>query len=205
MKYILSIVLIVLSWLSSAQDNSLLDRMCSEVASSCVIIDYSYTARVSGIDNKASGSLVSQDENWVVKGNGVEMYCDGTAVWVVDPAAKEVVIESVADEQQTAFLTNPARVFVGLREAFKVNVVNPSSDGKSTIFSMIPLKEGDMEFLNVELYNDTAAIRNMSFALNDGTFVKIDVNSMKLTSKISEEAFKPQTVFDSKWIVTDLR
>ena len=205
MKYILSIVLIVLSWLSSAQDNSLLDRMCSEVASSCVIIDYSYTARVSGIDNKASGSLMSQDENWVVKGNGVEMYCDGTAVWVVDPAAKEVVIESVADEQQTAFLTNPARVFVRLREAFKVNVVNPSSDGKSTIFSMIPLKEGDMEFLNVELYNDTAAIRNMSFALNDGTFVKIDVNSMKLTSKISEEAFKPQTVFDSKWIVTDLR
>ena len=148
---------------------------------------------------------MSQDENWVVKGNGVEMYCDGTAVWVVDPAAKEVVIESVADEQQTAFLTNPARVFVGLRDAFKVNVVNPSSDGKSTIFSMIPLKEGDMEFLNVELYNDTAAIRNMSFALNDGTFVKIDVNSMKLTSKISEEAFKPQIVFDSKWIVTDLR
>ena len=148
---------------------------------------------------------MSQDENWVVKGNGVEMYCDGTAVWMVDPSAKEVVIESVADEQQTAFLTNPARVFVGLRDAFKVNVVNLSSDGKSTIFSMIPLKEGDMEFLNVELYNDTAAIRNMSFALNDGTFVKIDVNSMKLTSKISEEAFKPQTVFDTKWIVTDLR
>jgi hypothetical protein len=70
---------------------------------------------------------------------------------------------------------------------------------------MLPLRGNDMEFLNVELYNDTAAIRNMSFALNDGTFVKIDVNSMKLTSKISEEAFKPQTVFDSKWIVTDLR
>lgn len=205
MRYISVVVLMMLSWLSFAQDNPLLDRMCSEVASSCVIMDYSYTARVSGIDNKASGSLMSQDENWVVKGNGVEMYCDGTAVWVVDPAAKEVVIESVADEQQTDFLTNPARVFVGLREAFKVNVVNLSSDGKSTIFSMIPLKEGDMEFLNVELYNDTAAIRNMSFALNDGTFVKIDVNSMKLTSKISEEAFKPQTVFDSKWIVTDLR
>ena len=87
MRYISVVVLMMLSWLSFAQDNSLLDRMCSEVASSCVIIDYSYTARVSGIDNKASGSLMSQGENWVVQGNGVEMYCDGTAVWVVDPAA----------------------------------------------------------------------------------------------------------------------
>ena len=205
MKYIFSTVFLMLSWLSSAQDNSLLDKMCNDVASSCVYIDYSYTARISGIDNKASGQLVSQDENWIVKGNGVEMYCYGNSVWVLDPVAKEVVIETVAAEQQTSFLTNPARVFVGLRESFRVNVANLSPDGKSTIFSLVPINGGDMEFLNIELYNDTAAIRNMSFALNDGTLIKIDVNSMKLTSRISDEAFKPQAIFDSKWIVTDLR
>lgn len=195
----------MLSWLVSAQDNSPLDRMCDNVASSCVSLDYSYTARVSGIDNKASGTLMSQDENWTLKGNGVDMYCDGSTVWVVDSALKEVVIESLEDERQTEFLTNPARIVVGLRDSFKVNTANPSSDGKSVVFSLVPLKGGDVEYLNVDIYKDTALIRNMSFAMKDGTLVKIEVSSMKLTPKVSDEAFRPQTVFDSKWIITDLR
>jgi hypothetical protein len=205
MKYFLSIISLMLSWLVSAQDNSLLDRMCDNVASSCVSLDYSYTARVSGIDKKASGTLMSQDENWTLKGNGVDMYCDGSTVWVVDPALKEVVIESLEDERQTEFLTNPARIVVGLRDSFKVNTANPSSDGKSVVFSLVPLKGGDVEYLNVDIYKDTALIRNMSFAMKDGTLVKIEVSSMKLTPKVSDEAFRPQTVFDSKWIITDLR
>ena len=205
MKYILSFGFLMLSWLSSAQDNSLLDRMCDKVSSSCVVLEYSYTARVSGIDNKASGTLLSQDEKWTLKGNGVEMFCDGSTVWVMDPALKEVVIEPVEDEQQTEFLTNPARIFVGLLTKFKVNVVNPSSDGKSTVFSLLPLRDGEIEYMNIEIYNATALIRRMSFALKDGSLVQIEVNSMKLTPKASDEAFKPQTVFDSSWIVTDLR
>jgi outer membrane lipoprotein-sorting protein len=69
----------------------------------------------------------------------------------------------------------------------------------------VPVKATDVEFLNVDVYTDSAMIRDMSFALKDGTLVKIEVSSMKLTPKVSDEAFKPQTVFDSSWIVTDLR
>lgn len=199
-------MLLLLFWNASAQEsgNSILDRMCRNVAESCVTIDYTYTARVSGIDNIASGNLVTQGEKWVMKGNGVEMYCDGTSVWVIDPALKEVVIESMQDQQATDFMTNPARAFVNIHDNFNINTVNPSSDSKALIYSLVP-KNGDMEFLNIELYKDTAAIRSMSFALKDGTLVTIKVSSMKLTPKISDETFKPQTVFDSNWIVTDLR
>lgn len=199
-------MLLLLFWNASAQEsgNSVLDRMCRNVAESCVTIDYTYTARVSGIDNIASGNLVTQGEKWVMKGNGVEMYCDGTSVWVLDPALKEVVIESIQDQQATDFMTNPARAFVNIHDNFNINTVNPSSDSKALIYSLVP-KNGDMEFLNIELYKDTAAIRSMSFALKDGTLVTIKVSSMELTPKISDETFKPQTVFDSNWIVTDLR
>ena len=199
-------MLLLLFWNASAQEsgNSVLDRMCRNVAESCVTIDYTYTARVSGIDNIASGNLVTQGEKWVMKGNGVEMYCDGTSVWVLDPALKEVVIESMQDQQATDFMTNPARAFVNIHDNFNINTVNPSSDSKALIYSLVP-KNGDMEFLNIELYKDTAAIRSMSFALKDGTLVTIKVSSMELTPKISDETFKPQTVFDSNWIVTDLR
>ena len=206
MKLFISFVLFLFFCNAHAQENgnSVLDRMCRNVAESCVTIDYSYTARVSGIDNIAAGNLVSQGEKWVMKGNGVEMYCDGQSVWVVDPALKEVVIESLQEQQSTDFLTNPARAFVNIHNNFTVNAVNPSSDSKALIYSLSPIR-GDMEFLNIELYKDSAAIRSMSFALKDGTLVKIKVSSMELTPEISDEAFRPQITFDSKWIVTDLR
>lgn len=206
MKRFIIFVLLLFFWNANAQEsgNSLLDRMCSNVAESCVTIDYTYTARVSGIDNIAAGNLMTQGEKWVMRGNGIEMYCDGKSVWIVDPALNEVVIESAQEQQTTDFLTNPARAFVNLYDNFNVNAINSSSDSKSLIYSLVP-KNGDMEFLNIELYKDSAAIRAMSFALKDGTLVKIKVSSMKLTPKIPSEAFRPQIVFDSKWIVTDLR
>lgn len=206
MKRFIIFVLLLFFWNANAQEsgNSLLDRMCANVAEFCVTIDYTYTARVSGIDNIASGNLMTQGEKWVMRGNGIEMYCDGKSVWIVDPALNEVVIESAQEQQTTDFLTNPARAFVNLYDNFNVNAINSSSDSKSLIYSLVP-KNGDMEFLNIELYKDSAAIRAMSFALKDGTLVKIKVSSMKLTPKISSEAFRPQIVFDSKWIVTDLR
>ena len=206
MKRFIIFVLLLFFWNANAQEsgNSLLDRMCANVAESCVTIDYTYTARVSGIDNIASGNLMTQGEKWVMRGNGIEMYCDGKSVWIVDPALNEVVIESAQEQQTTDFLTNPARAFVNLYDNFNVNAINSSSDSKSLIYSLLP-KNGDMEFLNLELYKDSAAIRAMSFALKDGTLVKIKVSSMKLTHKISSEAFRPQIVFDPKWIVTDLR
>ena len=192
-------------WAVGAQDKSLLSTLCQEIAKSCAILEYSYTARLSGIDNNGTGKLVSQGDKWVVKGNGVEMYCDGLSVWVVDPHSREVIIEPVSDEQKTEFVTNPARIFLSLDESFKVNALNESSDSKALVFSLTPIIKSDLEYLNVEILKESNLIRQMSFALNDGTYITIKVSSMKLTPKVTDEAFVPQMQFDSKWIVTDLR
>ena len=205
MRLILSIFLFCGLFTAGAQDDSLLNKFIADIANTCVNLDYTYTARVSGVNNNGSGSLLSQGHMWSLKGNGVEMYCDGTTVWVVDPSSKEVIIEPVSDEQETAFLTNPAQIVLSIGDSFKVSSVNVSSDAKSQIFSLVPKSESAIEYLNVELLNGSALIRNMSFALNDGTLVTIKVSSMKLTPMVSVEMFKPQTVFDSGWIVTDLR
>lgn len=205
MKYLFSLIVFLFSWHVNAQENSLLERMRRNVSDSCLTLQYTYTARVSGIDQNASGTLVNQGEKWVVTGNGVEMYCDGTTVWVVDRAHKEVVIEPIDDASEVEFLTNPARAAINMHDSFNVNTINPSSDGKALIYSLSPRKTGKVVYLNIELTKDTASIRNISFALSDGTLVKIKVSSMKLTPKVSDEAFVPHTVFDSQWIVTDLR
>ena len=190
---------------AKAQNNDLLDKFISDISTSCAVIDYTYTARVSGIDNVGSGNLMSQGQMWKMVGNGIEMFCDGKVVWVVDPSSKEAIIEPMSDEEETEFLTNPARMVLNLADSFSLNTVNPSPDSKAQRFSLVPKSKSDIEYLNIELLNESALIRNMSFALTDGTLVTIKVSSMKLTPKAAVEIFRPQTVFDSKWIVTDLR
>lgn len=205
MRYILFALLLICISTAGAQDKTLLDKFVAGVSNSCVSIDYTYTARVSGIDNLGSGILVSQDQMWTMKGNGIEMYCDGATVWVVDPTAREVIIEPLSGEQGMEFMTNPARIVSSIGNSFTLNTINPSSDAKAQVYSLVPKTKDGIEYLNLELLNDSASLRNLSFALTDGTLVTIKVSSMKLTPKSSVEKFKPQTVFDSKWIVTDFR
>ena len=43
---------------------------------------------------KLSGTLLVQGECYRAVGNGMEIYCDGQTRWTVDPASKEVYIET---------------------------------------------------------------------------------------------------------------
>ena len=43
---------------------------------------------------KLSGTLLVQGECYRAVGNGMEIYCDGATRWTVDPASKEVYIET---------------------------------------------------------------------------------------------------------------
>ena len=205
MKNIITAALFLWAAFAKAQDVSLLEKMCAGLADACVTLDYTYTARISGIDNNAQGTLVSQDDKWTVKGSGLEMFCDGSAVWVIDPALKEAVIEPVAEQEKVDLFTNPARIVMNISDSFNVNVSNGSADGRAQIFSLRPKEDTEIEYLNVEIWKDSATVRSMSFAMKDGTLVTIKVSSMKLTPKVSDETFKPRFVFDSKWLVTDLR
>lgn len=202
---ILSVGLALMSLLASAQGYSLLDKFYAGVSSSCLEMAYSYSTRVSGIDNKGSGVLSLQGLLWKAKGNGVEMYSDSRSVWIVDPEMKEVVIEPAADEESSQWISNPAVIFARLYDIFVVNESISSEDGKSVMYVLKPKSKSDIDFCNIELYKSTALVRRASVALSDGTLIKIEVSSMTLTPKVSDEAFLPQPKFDSSWIVTDLR
>lgn len=205
MKYIFSLFLSFCTTVAIAQDVSLLDRLYSNVASSCVSVTYAYTSRISGVDASGEGVLTAQGQMWKVVGNGVEMYCDGECVWVLDHALKEAVVEPVSQEEQSELLTNPAAIILRLPDSFDVSVVNPSSDGKALEYSLVTKVPSDIEYLNVGVLKSDASIRSISIAFKDGNLTTIKVNSMELTSKVSGDLFKPAVVFDSEWIVTDLR
>ena len=204
-RNLLLYVFLFVSSVLSAQDTSPLDRFCKGVSQSCVDISYTYSARVSGINNVGQGTLSSQGLMWTMKGNGVEMYCDSASLWVVDPALKEAVIEPAATDAQEQILTNPAVLFVRMKELFNVRYSKNTSDGDAVLYVLQPNTESDFDYFNVEISESDASVRDGTIALKDGTLIKIEVSSMKLTPKRSVEDFRPRTVFDSSWIVTDLR
>lgn len=204
-RFVVAFVFLAGLAVQALAQSSALEVMQQKVMQSCAYLEYSYTARVSGVTSTGSGTLSLQGDKWKMTGNGVEMYCDSRNVWVLDPVAKEVVIEPMQDDSQTFFMTNPALLLIDLQKAFTVNVSRPTDDGKAVFYSMIPVKSSDMEYLNLEILDAEATIRNGSFAMNDGTLVELKVASMKYLPTTSEKAFTPQMSFDKSWIVTDLR
>lgn len=204
-RNLLLYIFLFASSMLSAQDTSLLDRFCKGVSQSCVDMSYTYSARVSGIKNVGQGTLSTQGLMWAMKGNGVEMYCDSASLWVLDPALKEVVIEPASADAQNQILTNPAVLFVSMKDVFNVREVQNTSDGNALRYILYPKAEGDFDYFNVEILKSDASVRNGTVALKDGTLINIEVSSMKLTPKRSVEDFRPHTIFDSSWIITDMR
>ena len=206
LRRILTILLILVPMLvASAQDQSLINRFYNGLSDSCLELSYKYVVNLSGTVNEGEGCLYSQGLMWRMTGNGAEMYCDSSSVWILDHAMKEVVIEPVAEASASEWLSNPAVIFSRLKDHFKVTESISSKDGQSILYILNPLSNSDISYCNLDLMKSDASIRNATIALSEGTIIKIEVSSMKLTPKVSVEAFRPHMYFDSSWLLTDLR
>lgn len=205
MKNLLLFGFLLVSPILSAQETSLLQNFCRNVSESCVELTYGYSVRLSGIDNVGSGTLTAQGALWKLYGNGVEMYCDSSSIWVLDPDRKEAVIEPAVSDSETFFQTNPAIFLLRLENLFDVSESRPTSDNLAMLYILRPKNKGEIDYFNVEILRSDASVRRCTFALSDGTLIKIEVSSMKLTPVRPLADFRPQTVFDSSWIVTDMR
>ena len=202
---LIAVALLCFVQILSAQDMSLLDRLSERISKSCLELDYSYSARISGVNNIGKGHLQCQGYMWKMVGNGVEMYCDSSALWVVDPSNKEVVIEPSQAEAAVQLRTNPAVLFVHMKDLFVVRESRKIAANGTMLYVLGPKHKDDIDYFNVEISGADLSVRNAAIALSDGTLIKIEVSSMKLTPVRPVEDFRPRTIFDSSWIVTDLR
>lgn len=187
-----------------SQENTALTRLYENLRNSCVELDYSYLAEVSGVKINGNGLLELQDKLWHMDGNGVEMWCNGTDVWSADVEAKEVIIEAVSDDNSAEF-TNPAVLFIRMDEFFDVKETAKGKDADSVIYVLYPKTDTDIQWLNVEVRKSDASLVGASFALEDGNSVRLKVSSMKLTQKKPVSYYRPSFKFGTDWIVTDLR
>lgn len=170
----MSLIYICLSMLlavSPVQQPSILDSIRQKSAQECVAVSYEFETMVSGMKAVGEGLVHIQGNSYHMKGNGIEIYCDGTSTWMIDGLAKEVFIEA-AESQSAGYLANPALLLMNLEE--------------------------DSESYKVDGNKITVRI-------SDEADLVVRIMDVQPAGAKKTEAFRPPMVFDSTWIVTDLR
>ena len=189
-----------------AQDISALKQLCAKMTENSATLNYSYTLSVSGVKTVGEGVLYVQDQSYVMQGNGLKIYCNGSTVWVVDEAGKEVIIESVSQEANS-YLSNPVLLLANIEAIFSVSA--PTSSGSSLTYKLTPKCDCGIASGAVTLSaagGSSYVFSSGTFKMSDGGQLGVKIKSMTFSSK------KPLTfynldlsTFDSSWMITDLR
>lgn len=90
-RWILPLLALLLSLTAAAQTQ--LHELAGHLQTDRISLSYACTY-TQDTPVKLSGTLLIQGDCYQAKGNGVEIYCDGASRWTVDPASKEVYIET---------------------------------------------------------------------------------------------------------------
>lgn len=189
---------------SFAQSSGQLDELHDTLSDSYVTLSYMYSAEVTGVPMKGNGNLTIQGNMWLNEMGNIKIICDGASIWTIDDDSKEVIIDS-AENGIADFISNPALLFTRMNDYFDIRTVRLSPDGKYRTFILTTREDSNMEYFNLEVRTADNSIQKASFALDDGTSVRITVDEMTVDTKKPVTYFRPSQAFDSSWIVTDLR
>jgi len=145
---LLSIFLSLSVSAAALQQPSVLDALRQNYSQECVQVDYQFSALSSGVRSVGEGSVDIQGNTYHMCGNGMEIFCDGKTTWLLDTAAKEVIIEA-ADSNSSGFLANPVILLMNLEksalsykaEGNRIHLELP--DGTSLEITIMDLKTAD--------------------------------------------------------------
>ena len=190
---------------AAAQGTSVLGQLCAKLADNAAVMDYTYSLTMSGVKTVGEGVLTVQDKSYVMQGNGVNIYCNTSTLWVVDEAGKEVLIDNVA-QGEDAYLSNPVLLFTDLHAMFVVGA--PVKNGNLMIYTLTPKAKCGISSGTITLSaaGTVPVFYSGAFVTEDGSHIDVKIKSMTFVEK------KPLTFyildltgFDSSWMITDLR
>jgi len=206
-KYVFTGFLSLMVSLTYAQDTSLLDRLYEDFSSKLTTLNFSYIIEMTSSDVTGKGVVSFQDNRYHLSADGMDIYCDGKDIWMIDPNSKEVVIEPLTDGG-TSSMMNPAMLFSGLKDNFEVTKVSEGGHVrepgvKDVVFTLRPKVECGIEECDIQIRKN-GDLYYGTFIMSDD-IVRVMVNSIARSDKRNIEYFRPNQIFDSSWIVTDLR
>ena len=171
-------------------------------ADSAVSIECDYSTEVQNTKIVGHSDIIVQDGMYSMRGNGLEVYCNGSVMWTIDDSAKEVIIEpySAADRD---YMANPVLVLADMCDLFKVSSSRDLGAG-NVAYVLEAVSKCGVSKAEVVMSGKVSILR-ADFILDDGSSLKVEVSSMKKTEEKPASFFSPDRRFGSDWIVTDLR
>lgn len=196
-KYLALVFLTLLSGRLSAQDAALIAKLYETFSRNLVCLSVDYSIEMNGTLVKGKGDVRVQKDSYHMDGVGYDIYCDGKSVWIMDERSKEVIIEPVSNGLD-ADVSNPALLLSRLEDEFDIKSV------KGMTYTLAPKRKGGITSARITLSGD-GKITSAEFSMSDGNVLKVTVNKMSVSALEDVTSFRPGTVFDKSWIVTDLR
>ena len=138
--------------------------------------------------------------SFIMKGDGLEVYCDGSVKWTIDRNASEAVAESF-DREHPDYLANPALIVGDVSRVFSVVSENSSSfGGKSvTALHLVP-QPGLKGISSAVLYlsgAESPVPAGLEMKMDDGIILTLTVTSFALTSRTDSSSFSCASLFFS--------
>lgn len=208
MKRIIIFFIIFLSVLfptsSYGDTGDVLDSFVKKVSSSLVTFSYTYSVNAK-VKIQGSGNAMVQGEAFYMKGNGLEIWCNGRTRWTVDRAASEALIESVGAIQDD-YETNPARLISSVSKAFnKVSEIRGTFHGKSVKIVTLTPKVGSSIKLLKLCFAEEKLIGSFA-TVSDGTVTEFVIPNMVFKPKGSLAKFTlNEKSLGETFVITDLR
>ena len=182
----------------SAQNQ--LERLYDTFANNCIALDCTYSVESDVVPVKGQCEIEFQDTSYKMKGGGLEIFCDGASVWIMDSGLMEAVIEPVSDDSHT-YMSNPALLFRDMDQMFSVS--GSSSAGSVMRYRLSAQKPCGVRTAVLDIDTD-AVLQKAEFTMDNDCVIKIDVKSVTVMPKQENSAFTPGKI-SSEWVVTDLR
>ena len=198
----------------SGAKSKTLSSFIDKVSSSLVSFDYSFTMQTSRSSAKMTGAgdVRVQDNAFVLNGNGLEVWCDGSLRWTVDRLAEEALVETV-EESADVYATNPALMITSVDSAFEEASFGTSKfQGKVVDASVLtPLNKGkySMDIAQLKLFfkSGTTELVGAEVKLNDGSVSEFIIKDFTFSDRMeTKESFRfDEKTLDDSYVVTDLR
>ena len=184
-----------------AQNPDLLDELYDTFAKHCVVMDCTFSVESDGIPVKGKCEVEVQGTSYTMKGGGLEIFCNGESVWILDPESMEAVIEPVTNDSYS-YMTNPALLFRDIDKMFsKAGSSALSDSGKRYRLTAREACGVASAVLDID---KNAVLKRAEFTLDDDSVMTIEVKSVKVQPMKESAAFRPGQM-PSDWVVTDLR
>ena len=174
--------------------------------SSRLSFDYTYSTGSGTAVMTGEGCVTVQGNAFLMKGDGLEVVCDGKSRWTVDRSAGEAIVETVSTGDD--FTANPALFLSQGGKGFVLKEARPVKKGGKSLVAAVLESEVKSNVRRVVMYiTHDLALDEAEVTVADGTVTRFKVDAftaVPVSDDISAFVFDKGSLGPDT-VITDLR